>query len=821
MDHRKYIERRSLFENYQRENGLSEVEFQAIFHHLPRDFDIRGASDSSLTHALDGVRCLSVHHPHVALYQTADGHLHASAYIAPSEWMKEQKAGAVEIRVAITEPTKKWASTVVESLSKLLSPYVVYPLKEGKDIMKSASPNHGQAAKKRKSRNQHAITKIISLPSLTEADPAMFTRDLDETCRLVEKEYQLSHNRQYSEAFSYRLDHGFWRLYLRLDRLPVVKIRFPCPPLRHESDLDHDHQLVHQLLESMSSMFEDRDTLVLLKEMTQDLPDHSDTHHKLSFDSLENAIDEAGLRVSDFLSQRAKIASALRAKKERREQFERMVASRPYNEFMYRASEPRKVICFIAPTNSGKSWRARQQVVSSLETSSYGNSVALFPLRMLALENQLWFQDEDIPTSLITGEERDIDPEARLTCQTVETLDIAQFYRTILVDEAQLTFTPDRGPAYLRALVGSDCDTLVLTCSPDAKEQLRSLFDSLGESIEFIHLDRLCPLYPVTHELSLRDIVPGDLVVVFSTRVLHELALQLRQQGFSVGTLYGGMPPSARRHMMSSYQMGRFDVMVATDAIGMGCNCPVDRVLFAQTHKFDGKALRGLTPHEFKQISGRAGRFGLSEKGHFGVVDIGRFDTHTPDEIIDAVTRDDEPPALRELYALPDKEVFMESSFTLKETLECWITAIKKASTSVRYRFHAETIREIAKKAIFLDRLVDKAHLDHETAVRLLFTAFSYDQLGTVYQDWIWRIVEGKPITYLEDLHRTGLHTQPRESLEGIAQTLALLAQFQRLFPDLCDSEDVIMATHEEVGEMIYQDLQARYGNLRLGEATS
>ena len=50
-------------------------------------------------------------------------------------------------------------------------------------------------------------------------------------------------------------------------------------------------------------------------------------------------------------------------------------------------------------------------------------------------------------------------------------------------------------------------------------------------------------------------------------------------------------------------------MLVASDAVGMGLNLNVRRIVFAALSKFDGAAVRPLQPTEVKQIAGRAGRF--------------------------------------------------------------------------------------------------------------------------------------------------------------------------------------------------------------------
>ncbi|MDM7458945.1 MAG: S4 domain-containing protein, partial [Paracoccus sp. (in: a-proteobacteria)] len=65
------------------------------------------------------------------------------------------------------------------------------------------------------------------------------------------------------------------------------------------------------------------------------------------------------------------------------------------------------------------------------------------------------------------------------------------------------------------------------------------------------------------------------------------------------------------------YQAGEVDYLVATDAIGMGLNLDIRHVAFSATHKFDGRRVRALFPHEMGQIAGRAGRH--IQSGTFGV----------------------------------------------------------------------------------------------------------------------------------------------------------------------------------------------------------
>ena len=69
---------------------------------------------------------------------------------------------------------------------------------------------------------------------------------------------------------------------------------------------------------------------------------------------------------------------------------------------------------------------------------------------------------------------------------------------------------------------------------------------------------------------------------------------------------------------MEGFLEGRMRYVVATDAIGMGLNLPIRRIIFMDTEKFDGVERRPLKPEEIQQIAGRAGRYGMYDRGYVG-----------------------------------------------------------------------------------------------------------------------------------------------------------------------------------------------------------
>ncbi|MBQ1764951.1 MAG: helicase, partial [Aquincola sp.] len=106
----------------------------------------------------------------------------------------------------------------------------------------------------------------------------------------------------------------------------------------------------------------------------------------------------------------------------------------------------------------------------------------------------------------------------------------------------------------------------------------------------------------------------------FSRREVLLLRDQIAANGHPVSVIYGALPPEVRRREAERFAQGESHILVATDAIGMGLNLPIRRVLFSTMTKFDGQGDRTLTESEVHQIAGRAGRYGIHEEGFCGVL---------------------------------------------------------------------------------------------------------------------------------------------------------------------------------------------------------
>jgi len=273
----------------------------------------------------------------------------------------------------------------------------------------------------------------------------------------------------------------------------------------------------------------------------------------------------------------------------------------------------RRLLFHTGPTNSGKTYAA-MQTLRKADTGYY-----LAPLRLLALEGYEQLREYGLNTSLITGEEQQLDENATHISSTIEMLNFEVDVDVCVIDEVQMIDDRDRGWAWANAIIGAPAKTVIMTGSSNAKKAITELADYLNEPLEIIEFKRKNPLELMHRATPISEIRSGSAVIAFSRKEVLRLKQQLSRY-FKVSVVYGNLSPEVRREEARRFRSGETEILVATDAIAMGLNLPIQTILFAKGDKYDGETQRPLTPSEIHQISGRAGRFGLSEKGFVGAL---------------------------------------------------------------------------------------------------------------------------------------------------------------------------------------------------------
>ena len=82
-----------------------------------------------------------------------------------------------------------------------------------------------------------------------------------------------------------------------------------------------------------------------------------------------------------------------------------------------------------------------------------------------------------------------------------------------------------------------------------------------------------------------------------------------------IGIHHGGLLPILKEVIEILFQEGLIKVLFATETFSIGLNMPAKTVVFVSTRKFDGRDFRNLSSGEYIQMSGRAGRRGLDDRG--------------------------------------------------------------------------------------------------------------------------------------------------------------------------------------------------------------
>ena len=94
-------------------------------------------------------------------------------------------------------------------------------------------------------------------------------------------------------------------------------------------------------------------------------------------------------------------------------------------------------------------------------------------------------------------------------------------------------------------------------------------------------------------------------------QITHLLPLLKR----GIGIHHSGLLPLLKEIIEILFQENLIKVLFATETFSIGLNMPAKTVVFTSVRKFDGKEQRWVSGGEYVQMSGRAGRRGLDDRG--------------------------------------------------------------------------------------------------------------------------------------------------------------------------------------------------------------
>ena len=455
----------------------------------------------------------------------------------------------------------------------------------------------------------------------------------------------------------------------------------------------------------------------------------------------------------------------------------------------------RKLIFHVGPTNSGKTYQA----MKALEKADTGYYLA--PLRLLALEGYESLKADGTAASLITGEEQIVDEYATHISSTIEMLNFNIDVDVCVIDEVQMINDRDRGWAWANAIIGAPAKEVYMTGSLDALVAIEALAEWLGEELEVVYFERKNPLSIMKSATPLNSIEPQTAVIAFSRKDVLQLKQQLSRH-YKVSVVYGNLSPEVRREEARRFREGETEVLVATDAISMGLNLPIKTVLFSKDSKFDGERRRTLQPSEVIQIAGRAGRFGMEEKGFVGALNPGILQTiheqfHQPLKDISLPLK-----VMANLEHILLVGKILETT-NLEEILHFFI---KHMTFDGPFRVaNLESLIEVAKYTDQYDLdLSSKYHM----ACAPLSTQSPY--LVDIFSSYIAHMEMQKPIPYLES-KLYGEYAESMETLlhiEDLVKEVSLYLWLNYRFPEIFFEPEKAKAGRKVLNDYIEKTLK-------------
>jgi ATP-dependent RNA helicase SUPV3L1/SUV3 len=453
----------------------------------------------------------------------------------------------------------------------------------------------------------------------------------------------------------------------------------------------------------------------------------------------------------------------------------------------------RRIVFHMGPTNSGKTYAALRALTEA-QTGTY-----LAPLRLLALENYETLLARGLKAGMVTGEEVLGEENPSHTARTIETADLTRPIEIAVIDEIQMLSDPDRGWAWTNALFGIPAKTVIVCGSDDALTYVRRAAEAANESLEVIAFERKSPLVLMDDPVPLEKVEPGDAVVAFSRRAVHVNREILVAAGHRVATIYGALSPEVRRTEAARFRSGEANVLVTTDAIGMGLNLgPLRRIVFSAVRKYDGVEERLLSNAEIRQIAGRAGRFGHQEIGYVAASDeTGIEPLRTA--LSGAPTA---PAADNRFFVRPDLIAITSvaeemQTHSLREVLAQFARSTFYAGSP----FQPSALEEILEVA----RVVDRARLPIQE--KFAFSVCPVDRRDevamAVLERWTQARAAGESVP--------ALRANLRGELDLHERTVKLASAYlwlSRRFPDTFDDVEAIRDLRGRANEVIEQHLR-------------
>ncbi|XP_013420566.1 ATP-dependent RNA helicase SUPV3L1, mitochondrial isoform X2 [Lingula anatina] len=481
---------------------------------------------------------------------------------------------------------------------------------------------------------------------------------------------------------------------------------------------------------------------------------------------------------------------------------------KPTNWYPEARQKKRKIIFHAGPTNSGKTYQA----LTRFTTSQSG--VYCGPLKLLA--NEVFNKTNSLGTycDLVTGEERKYAQEDGIISDhvacTVEMVNTTVDYEIAVIDEIQMIRDYNRGWAWTRALLGVNADEIHLCGEKSAIPLIKDLLAELDEEVEVNEYERLTDLTIENSAMgSLENVQPGDCIVCFSKKAIYATTQHLEKLGHEVAVIYGNLPPGTKLA-----QAKRFNdpddpckILVATDAIGMGLNLSIRRIVFHSLTKMDigedgQKVFRMIAPSQALQIAGRAGRFGTDFENGF-VTTLMERDLHKLRRLLNSDIPEIEKAGLHPTSDQIEMFSFYLPKLRLADLVDVFIHQCSLDGDRF-FLSDMETFKELAELS---------AHIPLDLRVKYVFCVAPIKTEDKILLSFFLRYARqyshAEPVT-VKFIKKTlnwplspARTTAMINNLESVYQGLDLYRWFGTRFPDMFPDSEQIKEMQDEIDRLI------------------
>ncbi|PAV89318.1 hypothetical protein WR25_05563 isoform B [Diploscapter pachys] len=475
----------------------------------------------------------------------------------------------------------------------------------------------------------------------------------------------------------------------------------------------------------------------------------------------------------------------------------------PHNWYPDARVIQRKIFFHAGPTNSGKTFSALKRFREA-KTGVYCG-----PLKLLAAEVFTRTNELGVACDMVTGEERryavdNLHPSAHLS-STVEMLSTTMRVDVAVIDEIQMLRDEQRGWAWTRALLGAAADEVHLCGEFAAIDIVKKLVAPIGEHVEVIEYERKSKLTIANEGLGKYDkIENGDCIVCFSKKSIYYTTKKLDEYGIKPAVIYGDLPPSTKLGQAAKFNDPEdpCNVLVATDAIGMGLNLNIRRIIFNSL----ARQTELIPNYQALQIAGRAGRYGTAYADGIATT-MRKEDIGTLKEILAEPIQ-----PIKAAGLAPTFDQIETFSFHLPQASFVRLLDMFMAVCSLSDHFFICTVQEMRALA----EMIEPINLPLKVRYTFCVSPLNIDHklTATAFVRMARRFSTGSPLTYdwLESVLQ--MNESPPKTFEQLAELeryYEVMEEYLWLslrFPDMLPDEEIVRLKSKEIDQLIEEGVE-------------